>query len=176
MTRSAAIATLLVAALWAADARAQEPSPEPPSLQQEIARLNVTLKEIAGLLAKQLEGQETDLLIRRIELGSRSLEPRKERLRLAKASLTDLQGEEKNLVRTLEIMEEQRSKQLDAGGGESEPWETLQLQQMEDRVETVKRRQQELKREILELENDVAAREEDMRLLEQVIDSRLGLR
>ena len=54
----------------AGHAGAQEPAPAEVTLPQELARLNLTLEKIASLLEQQMQGQETSLLIKRLELSS----------------------------------------------------------------------------------------------------------
>ena len=176
MVRSAVLVTWFALSLSTPSVQAQEPASEPPGLQQEVARLNGTMKEIVRLLEKQIEGQETDLLIRRSQLSNRSLGPAKERLRQARVDLTRLDDEETSYAQAMEMYESERPQLRDATDPEEARRMAAQVEQMKERLEVLETRRQELKREIAELENGVLSREQDMRLLEELIDARLGLR
>ena len=174
MKKSTVFVAVTTAALVATCLMAQEPASVDKTLLDEATRMNQTLAQIASLLQKHVEAQDTDLLIKRFELSGRSLIPQKERLRKARESVADLDAEEADLAGVLEAQEEElASEGLDA---ESEPYHKLQVSQMERRVEAIQERRQTLAREIMELENEVAAREEDLAILRDAIDSRLGLR
>ncbi len=180
MTRSAVCATFLALSLSTGlsppPAPAQEPALEESGLQQEVARLNGIMKEIAGLLLQQVEGQETDLLLRRSELANRGLGPAKERLQEARAELNGLEDEERNLAMMQEMFEAQKAELRGVGESPEEEQVGVQLEQIEERLEVVETRKRELRREMTELENGVQSREQDLRLLEELIDARLGLR
>ena len=176
MKRSALIMTVamsLATPLWVA---AEEPRTAETEVGQELARLNLVIQEIASLLRKQVEGQETDLLIQRLELSQRTLDASRQRLRNARALLAEVELEEASLARRLEAHQEAVSKQESEGLSEPNPFELLLADEMELEIEAKRSQQRELAREIIELENEVAVREEDQDLIEEVVDARLGLR
>ena len=175
MKKSMAFLTALAAAtLVTSDLTAQEPAAAESTLLGEAVKLNRTLAQIASLLEKHVESRDTELLIKRIELSSGRLGPMKERLRQARAELTNLGDEEVHLVGMLEAQKEEAARKGEAA--EANLYEAVQLEQIELRLEALPERKRELGREILELENDVAVQEEDLKVLEDAIDSRLGLR
>ncbi len=152
-------------------AGAQDSTPVGAPVQEELARLNSTMLEIVTLLKKQVEGQETSLLIKRAELNGRNLIAKQERLRKARREAADLEDQEVSLARILETVEQELSEAAENGAHQQ-----LQLDQMEEQLKSVKRRRQDLARELMMLENDVSSEEEDMEVLEAVLDERLGLR
>ncbi len=154
-----------------ADSAAQEPAPVETALEEQLVLLNSTMQEIVKLLEQQVAGQEASLLIKRVELGGRTLIAKKERLRKIKKEAAGLADEEESLGQLLEVFEQQLAETT-----ESEEQMEMQLLSMTQRLTTVKRRRQELTRELMVLENDVAAEEEDMEILEAALDERLGLR
>ena len=150
-TSTALAAALAATALVTSYLTAQEPAAaEETTLLEEAVRLNRTLAQIASLLQKQVKGQDTELLIQRIELSGRRLGPMKERLRQARSALTDLEDEELNLAGVLEAMREEMAREGEAE--EAEPYQVMQLEQMERRAEAIPERRRELGREIMELE------------------------
>ncbi len=155
----------------AGNSGAQESALVETSIPEELARLNLTMQEIVKLLKQQVEGQDTSLLIKRVELSGRTLIAKKERLRKVKSEAADLEEEEESLTQLLEAFEQQLSEMT-----ENEVHQQMQMGSMEQRLKSVKRRRQELARELMVLENDVATGEEDMAVLEAVLDERLGLR
>ena len=152
-------------------AGAQESAAVEPSLPEQLARLNSTMQEIVTLLKQQIEGQETSLLIKRVELSGRTLIAKKERLRKARSEAANLEDEEASLAPMLEAIEQEL-----AEATEDNAYSQLHLTQMEQRLKSIKHRRQELAQTLMLLENDVSAEEEDMEVIEAVLDDRLGLR
>ncbi len=151
-------------------AGAQEP-PAETSLAAELARLSSSMREIVKLLERQVEGQETSLLIKRVELSGRTLIAKKERLHKARSEAVSLGEQEEGLARLLETLGSELSETA-----EDDAQQQMQLDMMEQQLRSVKRRRQDLERELMVLENEVAIEEEDMEVFEAVLDERLGLR
>lgn len=149
---------------------AQEPDAAPRTLQQEMGEINLSLKEIAALLKKHVEGQNVDLLIKRIELNNRTLNSKRGLLSTAQGKTVDLREESNMLTRQLEALE--RSME---NAEEVDPYMGREEDMIEQRLKDVSERRQDLEREIVLLENDVMSEEEDMRILKSVLDERLGL-
>ena len=175
MRTTALVLIVMAAVAGAGPLCSQEPPAAEPTLQEEIARLNLTMRDIVALLEKQVDGQETSLLIKRIELSSQTLSSKQEALRDARADVMRLGEEETLMARRIELVGEALDSR-ETAGDEVNPYELMQLEQMEAELKSVERRRQDLSREIMELENDVASGEEDMRILKAVLDDRLGLR
>ncbi len=141
------------------------------SLQEHFAQLNATMQEIVTLLQRQVEGDETNLLIKRIELSDRSLSAKKDRLQKLRGEVANLKEKEISLSGALEAAEQASTESLETGGAQQ-----VMLDQLENRVQSVTRRRQDLERELVVLENEVRVEEDDMDVLEAVLDERLGLR
>ncbi len=153
---------------------AQEAESAPGSLEAEMKALNVTMKEIAALLQKHVAGQETELLIQRVELANRALISRREELAETRAEVGRLSEEEAALRINIESYREGLS-QADVSQ-EMKDNVLGEVKRLEKRLESLEARRKDLERRMMVLENEVATYEEDMRILESVLDERLGLR
>ncbi|MEM7354727.1 MAG: hypothetical protein AAF657_28215 [Acidobacteriota bacterium] len=157
--------------LPAAAVGADEPASNEATIGQQLAQVNASLQQIVTLLQRQIEGDETSLLIKRVELSNRNLTAKKDRLRKLRDEAANQQEKELSLSGALEATEEQLAGELDV-----EPAQQIMMEQMEERIKSVARRRQDLERELVVLENEVRIEEEDMEVLEAVLDDRLGLR
>ncbi len=172
MHRTAAqIITSIMLAMPATHLGAEPSVAAEATAAQQLAQINATMREIVTLLERQIEGQETDLLIKRIELSSRGLAAKKERLRKLRATAADLDERQGSFARTLEASEQELSEAV-----EDNPLHEVQLEQLRERLKSVADRQRDLERELVVLENEVRTEEEDMEVLEAVLDERLDLR
>ena len=166
---------LLIGALWLltlpGPAATQPPAAAEVSLPDQIGQLNATMREILQLLKQQVEGQETSLLIKRVELTSQTVHAKRELLRKNRAELNRLEEEETSMVTMLEAIEQQASED-----SENEAFQRLHWTQMEQRLKSVKKRRQDLEGELAVLENEVRIADEDLEILESILDERLGLR
>ncbi len=141
------------------------------SIQEQLALLNATMQDIAKILQRQIEGEETNLLIKRIELSDRSLSSKKDRLRKMRGEAGNLKEKEVSLAGALEAADEEFADSLEIDRAQQ-----VMLEQLEERLQATKRRRQDLERELVVLESEVRVEEEDMEVLEAVLDDRLGLR
>ena len=141
------------------------------SLQEQLVQLNATMREIATILQRQIEGEETNLLIKRIELSDRSLSSKKDRVRKMRGEAGNLKEKELSLAGALEAADEEFTDSLEIDRAQQ-----VMLEQLEERLQATKRRRQDLERELVVLESEVRVEEEDMEVLEAVLDDRLGLR
>ena len=172
MHRTAALTLACVMPMLpATDLGAESPAAAEAAVQEQLAQLNSTMREIVTLLERQIEGHETDLLIKRVELSSRSLIAKKERLRKLKGEAVNLEERGASLARTLEATERQLSEAV-----EDEALQQLHLEQLKQRLKSVVDRQRDAERELIVLENEVRTEQEDMEMLEAVLDERLDLR
>lgn len=153
-------------------ADADETASAGAAIEEHLARLNGSLEEIVTLLKRQVESEETNLLIKRVELNDRSLAAKKELLRRMKEKAANLQEKELSLSGALEASEEQEL----AGALEIDAAQQVMLDQLEERVRSVAHRRQDVELELAVLENEVRIEEDDMEILESVLDDRLGLR
>ncbi len=141
------------------------------SLEEYFAQLNATMQEVVTLLQRQIEGDETNLLIKRIELSDRSLSAMKDRLRKLREEASNLKEKEISLSGALEAAELELTDTLENDGPQQ-----VMLDQLAERVQSINRRRQDLERELVVLENEVRVEEDDIEVLEAVLDERLGLR
>lgn len=170
----AALATLLVFATPLHSQTEEPTATEEVSPQEELHRLNQTLKEIADLLRQHLERQETEVFLRRLDLSYQRLAPLENELRSARSEKESVASEQENLTNMLASAEEQierESSTLEVDSG------TQQMKrEVEARIEQLKKQEWQVEQRIVDLENRLARRQEDVQALEEWIDERLGLR
>ena len=146
---------------------------QPPStLVAEVARLNRTLERIADLLATQVDTQQIDLGMKRLEMLTSRLERSEGELRTLRSNRSSLETEEISL-------EEQRGQaelRLESGEVDEARDENVRafFRQMDRQLERVRGELDELGRQIAELENQVATQRRDLRGWQEFVDRRLG--
>lgn len=187
MARAAAGAALLLAAadpslaqsgVPAAAALAAETAPEDPhrSVVRELAGLNRTLQQIQGVLERLLVQQELDLLMKRIDLKARRLAPLQSELRGIRGSIESTNGEMKRsgaFKKQLQAeLERYRELRRDTNGSAEE----RSLQDVESEIDLIEERLETLQRRQIEVEDELAARRQEIQFLEDALDERLGLR
>ena len=111
---------------------AQEPppSPEDPSIHNQLDRLNRNIERIAALLERNLEGQNLELLIQRVEMGSSRLAVAESNLSRAQATRKSIDTEKLELEARLgQIADEIDRGSLDMTVEDIERWtQELDLQ------------------------------------------------
>ena len=187
MARAAAGAALLLAAadpsltqsgVPAAAALAAETVPEDrrQSVVRELAGLNRTLQQIQGVLERLLVQQELDLLMKRIDLKARRLAPLQSELRGIRGSIESTNGEMKRsgaFKKQLQAeLERYRELRRDTNGSAEE----RSLQDVESEIDLIEERLETLQRRQIEVEDELAARRQEIQFLEDALDERLGLR
>lgn len=165
----AIFALLSIPVFYLSAQSAQELATPERTLQQEMSQLNLTLKEIVALLKQHVDSQEADLLIKRVDLNSRTLTSKREFLRNAKTQVVDLREEENMLTQTLESFENMKPNE------DVDSYMEIEKSRIEQRIKALQERWQDLEREIVVHENVVMSEEENMRILKDVLDERLGL-
>lgn len=167
----------LAAAAVLPPALAQEEPPAPGrTLQQEMAEVNRTLREIVDLMRLSLERHELDVLIRRLELYSRSLAPREQELRRAQANKESVEQELERMEAFMAQLEEEMARDAETGLEAPDSGLERQRADFETHQKLLKDRRWNLEQRIIELENDLTDRRRQIEALEEVVDERLGLR
>jgi len=167
-THRAALAVVLLAATGAAHAEAPPPVPD---LGRELARLNATLSDIRSLLERQLETQNLDLLMKRMELAAAQVSDAESRLGRAAASLESLEEESAALTDRLAVVEAE----LLRGDAEGDPGAMAGfVAQLESTLERIEDRLRDKRLEIAGLENLLASKERDLRDWQELLDRRLA--
>lgn len=143
----------------------------PRTLQQEVAQLNRTLERIADLLASQVDTQQIDVGMKRLEMLTSRLERSERELRNLRSRRSSLETEKIAL-------EEQRAQaelSLERGDVESVPEEARAFfRQMDRQLDRVREELAETDRQSVELENQVAAQRRDLQAWQDFVDRRLG--
>ncbi len=176
------LSRIIVAALVISPLLATEPilAQESPAVSQESApltaqlqRLNQNIERIAKILEQSLQGQNLELLIQRVEMGSSRLAVAEGNLRSARATRNSLDDEKLEIEARLDQMADE----LDRGGLQM-PLEDLEryTREMDLQLQLLKQRLREADREILELENEVTRQRANIRDWQDFIDQELTAR
>jgi len=168
---SLAILSIVLSAGVAAE-ETPSPAAEPPgSLEAEVAKLHQTLERIADLLEAQVDAQQLDLAIKRLEVLAGRLERSERELRNLRAS--------RNSMKTEQIaLEEHRAQAaLRAENPEDETPEEERrafFRQMDRQLQSLRENIADVDRQIVELENEIATQRRDLEGWQSFVDRRLG--
>lgn len=147
------------------------------ALQRELAGMRLSLQEITILLAAALEHQELSVLMSRIELKQRRLQPLETALLNARKERRGMTEEEAHHADMLEMFEDQAGTHAnDPEAMEREDLMKREASRSRKRLDRLASLIDALDLRIIELEDDLARNEDDIAILEELIDERLGLR
>lgn len=167
------LVTLCVPATGPATAQSEPLDPQTTALQTELRRLNKNIERIATLLERSVEGQQLDLLIQRVEMGSNRLSLAEQSLRSAKISRAAIDDQKREIdARLGQLAEEIDVGTLDMPVEELERYTRelgLQLKLLKEKV-------RDADRQILELENEVMNQRDRVRDWQDYIDEKLTSR
>jgi len=141
------------------------------AMQRDLGEMRRSLHDIATLLAAALGHQELSVLMSRIELKQRRLQPLEDSLRKARGDLENTKEERNHLADMLEMFREQAGKE----GPDAETLGT-EIERGRKQLDRLEEREATLHQRIIELEDDLARNGEDIATLEEMVDARLGLR
>lgn len=141
-----------------------------PAVVEELARLNATLGELRDLLARQLEAQSLDLMLKRTELASQEASQLEARLRSAEARARSLEDEKASMETRLEELE-RRSRDE---GLESDEQTRSVVRQFEAEIERVERRLAEARGDVAQIAGRLDRKLEDLRAWQDLVDRRLS--
>lgn len=147
------------------------------ALQRELAGIRLSIQEITILLAAALEHQELSVLMSRIELKQRRLQPLETALLNARKERRGMTEEEAHHADMLEMFEDQAGTHAnDPEAMEREDLMKQEISRSRKRLDRLASLIDALDLRIIELEDDLARNEDDIAILEELIDERLGLR
>lgn len=145
--------------------------PAPATLQEEVARLNRTLERIADLLATQVDAQQIDLGMKRLEMLTARLERSERELRGLRSNRSSLETEQISL----EEHRAQTELRLESVEAETAPEEARAIfRQIDRQLERIRDDLSETDRQIVELENQIATQRRDLEAWQDFVDRRLG--
>jgi chromosome segregation ATPase len=145
-------------------------------LVQEMARLNRSLEEISGLLSLLLDGQEVDILMKRMQFKERQLARLESEMKSRRSESEHLQDEIKQLEAYREEIEMAAENRVQGGLDTPDPEDERIRRQIEAERERVTERSDSVYRQVVELENEVSELREEYEILEEMLDERLELR
>jgi chromosome segregation ATPase len=172
----ALLATLLLATPVLGDS--EDPAPASGEsvalLAREMAGVRRSLDRIGELLERLLAGQEADLLLRRIALKERRLDPVLDELARLRRDLDDAEAEKGQMLTYLESLADEVTR----GQLSGEDVATLQSEreQVENLVASHEATLRSLETRIADLENEVADERDEIEILEEILEERLGRR
>ena len=154
----------------------QETEPtEPGALLQEVSELNRSMKEIASLLRETLEHQQMNMLMKRLELKTRSLAPMEEELRRARSDHEGVSNNLKELQMHMQFVEEKiEEEELTAVDPSESTWQ-MQQRQVDLQIEVLQERLKGVEEKMYEMENDLISRRNEILDWEDYLDEHLGL-
>jgi chromosome segregation ATPase len=172
----AAAAALLAAGFVPSSASEPAASPVAP-LEEQVAEVNRTLKELVVLLREQMQAQRADTLMRRLDLKVRALAPLETELAGARSECRTLQDQ----IVQIQTRQEQVESELDEIGrspAPGRPEEQLKVQKAENEMilKLLGEKLAAAEQHVLEVENDLAGRRSEIKALEEQVDAQLGLR
>ncbi len=168
--RNLAVATTFLL-LTAAPALAQAPVATDGAVAAELAKLNLTLKEIETLLRRQGESDELGLLIQRVELAGARLAEQERALETAESERRSLDRRKGQLELRLTLMAAELERaESDLPADEVE----ATIAHVEAQLRLIRHRATELADEIAQLESTVASQSADLQAWQSILDRRLG--
>lgn len=174
MTSTPALLPFLLALLLSSPIAAQEApagAAAPTGLEAEMAQLNQTLERIAELLEAQVDAQEIDLGMKRLEMLTVRLERSERELRSLRSSRSSLETE------TISLEEHRAQSVLRYESEEieiSEEQRRAFFRQIDRQLARVREQLAETDRQIAELENRIATQRRDLQGWQDFVDRRLG--
>jgi chromosome segregation ATPase len=150
----------------------------PAGSQQEnqvndLAGINRSLERMVVLLETMIDNQDTDILLRRIELKERRLIPLESELRRAERSLLDMQSRLKMIQEELEQQEEQLSEEMRQGIDPQDSDARRAREQMERILETENSRAEEFERRVRMLQDELAEGQDEIAILDEQLQELL---
>jgi len=151
-------------------AHAQPPAPagdETARLVDEVAGLNRSLEKLVVMLEQVMYQQQVDLMLKRIELKERRLEPMASHLRSLQREYDDRKSELKHFQEMIEREKERISDEIREGTDRPDSASRNNVEELE-RVLTVETaRVEELERRMRRLEDDLAEGREEILVLDE---------
>ncbi len=169
LTQSGVPATAALAAETVPEDRRQ-------SVVRELAGLNRTLQQIQGVLERLLVQQELDLLMKRIDLKARRLAPLQLELRGVRSSIESTNEEMKRSGAFKKQLQADLERYQELGRDTDSFTKERSLQDVESEIDLIEERLETLQRRQIEVEDELAAHRQEIQFLEDALDERLGLR
>lgn len=157
----------------AAHGQEQAPDSQDAALHSQLERLNDNIERIAALLEQSLHGQQLQLLIQRVEMGSSRLAVAERNLSSAQGTRTTLGNEKLEIeARLIQMAEELDRGALDMSLEEIEQY----TRELDLQLQLLKERLRDADRQIIELENEVMRQRGSIRDWQDYIDEELTSR
>jgi chromosome segregation ATPase len=145
-------------------------------LLQEMARLNHSLEEISGLLSLLLDGQEVDILMKRMQFKERRLAQVESEMRSRRSESEHLQEDIKQMEAYREELELRAESGAQGGLEPPNPEDESMRRHLDAELERLVERADSLYQQAVELENEVGTLRDEYEILEEMLDERLDLR
>lgn len=145
----------------------------PGTIEDELVRLNRTLERIAVLLERQLESDEIDLTLKRIEMGESRISSLEDELADARSTRRSIEDETDGLRMHLRNIEQELATSTAEDLEGERPGYEMMSRQATYRLESLEQRLQETDARIYEIENELGRRRDDLRSLQEAVDRRL---
>jgi chromosome segregation ATPase len=153
--------------------------PQPPAgdetarLVDEVAGLNRSLEKLVVMLEQVMFQQQVDLMLKRIELKERRLEPMASHLRSLQREYDDRKSELKHLQETLELEEDRISDEIREGTDRPDSASRTMVKELERVLAVETARIEDLERRMRRLEDDLAEGREEVLVLDEQLQEML---
>lgn len=146
----------------------EDPAPV-PDVATQLAELNATLHQIAGLLERQATGQDLDLVMKRVQLTADRADQIEAELRRAEGERMGLEDE----GRRMDLRLEGARSEMEASGAEPEQIEAV-ARQLAGEMEILDARLKDVRGRVAELEQRLAEERGAQREWQEFLDRMLG--
>lgn len=161
---------LVVLTIAATPARAQDASGQ---LAENIAGINRSLERMVAMLETLIDNQRVDILLKRIELKERRLEPLESELRRTERAITDVEARIKRLNEEKEELDDAIADDVRAGTDSEDSESRRMKMQLERVIETENARTEDMRRQVNRLEDQLADGREELAILDEQLQALL---
>jgi len=151
-------------------AHAQPPAPsgdETARLVEEVAGLHRSLDKLVVMLEQVIYQQQVDLMLKRIELKERRLDPMASHLRSLQREYDDRKSELKHYQEMLELEKDVISDEVREGTDRPDSGSRNQVKELERILTVETARIEDLERRMRQLEDDLAEGREEILVLDE---------
>lgn len=139
-----------------------------------VKDLDRTVQQIVQLLRQQIQLQQTNQLMQRVELQRRALRPLEDELRRMRAERRNLERNRREAMAQVEFFEEEMEREIETGRADEGDQRILRRRLQLD-LEMLAEQLQDLDQRILDAEVDLQRMEGQILDWEEVLDEKLQL-
>jgi chromosome segregation ATPase len=146
---------------------------ESTTLVEEVAGLRGSVDQLVTLLERHMKYQKTELILKRLDLKERQLQPLERELRATRDDLEYRNEELDELGMYLAQVESEIEEEIRVGTDSPDSHSRRAREEVEERRKNLEERIVDLERRILDLEGEVAFRQREIDDLEDILEDYL---